>query len=465
MLSREELVLRLFEIEAVKFGSFTLKSGIVSPVYVDLRVMISYPSLLKEVSELLWKKAEEANVQYKSLCGVPYTALPMATCISVDHDIPMLIRRKEAKDYGTKKKVEGNCEKDSVCLIIEDVVTTGSSVYETAEILEEAGVRVTDAIVLLDREQGGKANLCNKNITLHSVFTLTGVMKILVEKEKIKPNQLQEVKSFLAKNNSFKPSTIHRSLSFRERGMQKQTHPVARRLFDIMEQKQTNLCFSADVDNFAELLELADKIGQYICCIKTHVDIMEDFSAQNIKSLKELSVRHNFLIFEDRKFADIGNTVRSQYTGGIYKISDWCDITNAHSLPGPGIVSGLKSSLDDKSTRACLLIAEMSSQGNLADSKYKQSTVEMASEHGDFVIGFICTSKVSENPSHIHFTPGVKLINGVDGFGQKYLTPDEVIRRRGSDVIIVGRGITESANRIKTAKEFQEAGWMAYNRR
>ena len=98
----DSLVCQLYDIGAVKFGHFQLKSGMESPIYFDLRVIVSYPHLMSDVSGLLWSRVEQSGSTIASVCGVPYTALPLATLMAVEQNLPMLMRRKETKDYGTK---------------------------------------------------------------------------------------------------------------------------------------------------------------------------------------------------------------------------------------------------------------------------------------------------------------------------------------------------------------------------
>jgi uridine monophosphate synthetase len=90
------------------------------------------------------------------ICGVPYAALPMATAMSLESYIPLIIKRKEAKSYGTKKLIEGIYQKGQNCLLVEDVITSGKSLLETIPEIEQEDLKVSDIVVVLDREQGGK---------------------------------------------------------------------------------------------------------------------------------------------------------------------------------------------------------------------------------------------------------------------------------------------------------------------
>lgn len=110
-------------------------------------------------SKLFQSKIEETGLKFELLCGVPYGAIPLVTALSIDLDRPMIFKRKDVKDHGTKCLIEGVYQRDQSCLVVDDVISSGISIVETIESLRKSGVIVADTLVILDREQGGAENL------------------------------------------------------------------------------------------------------------------------------------------------------------------------------------------------------------------------------------------------------------------------------------------------------------------
>lgn len=185
----------LYKVGAIKLGRFTLKSGQISPIYIDLRLIISYPDVLRQAAKLMWDKVHNCHMDL--ICGIPYTALPIATCISLQHSIPMVMRRKEKKSYGTKQTIEGAYTAGQRCLLVEDVITTGGSVIETATDLEEVGLQITDVVVLIDREQGGKKNLEEKNYKVHAALTLSDILTELLATDLLSESEKSDINKLL----------------------------------------------------------------------------------------------------------------------------------------------------------------------------------------------------------------------------------------------------------------------------
>jgi len=241
-------------------------------------------------------------------------------------------------------------------------------------------------------------------------------------------------------------------------------NPSARELFMIMEEKQTNLCVALDVDNKEDFLRIANDIAPHICVLKTHIDIINDFDIHLLLELQELSKKKRFLVFEDRKFADIGKTVIDQYENGVYKIANWAHLVTAHSVAGPGTIEGIRKNGLQRG-KGILLLAEMSSEGSLAKGVYTEETIKMAQQYSDIVIGFITQNKLTKEPNFVNMTPGINLDENRGAFRQQYRTPREAILESGTDVIIVGSGIVKSDDPAAEAKRYKKAGWSAYEER
>lgn len=254
-------------------------------------------------------------------------------------------------------------------------------------------------------------------------------------------------------------NTAMNRLSYEEK-LARARNPAAQQLLSFIVEKESNLCASLDVSTVAEVLSIAEKIGDQVCMIKTHVDTYTDFTLDAMQYLHELGEKKHFSVFEDRKFADIGNTVKMQYKKGVHHIVEWSDITNAHLVPGPGIVAGLKEVGMPKG-RGLLLLAEMSSAGSLATGEYTRTAYQWAREYPEFVIGFIGKGHPDAPADLLMCTPGIHLESSGDQLGQQYQTPCDAIVA-GTDIIIVGRGIYTKSNPQETAELYRKTAWEAY---
>ena len=195
----ESLALGLYEIGAVKFGRFELQSGRISPIYVDLRVMISRPSLLRQAAQAYQQLL--APLSFDLLGAIPYGGLPIGTAIALEMNRPMIFHRKQAKNYGTGRQIEGIWSVGQRVVIIEDVITSGESILQGIAVLKAAGLQVLDAAVLINRQQGGAENLAANGYTLHSVFTLEKLLDLLLQVKKIDTSLYQRVIASQHQNN------------------------------------------------------------------------------------------------------------------------------------------------------------------------------------------------------------------------------------------------------------------------
>jgi uridine monophosphate synthetase len=185
----------LLSSNCVRFGQFTLKSGLVSPIYLDLRRLVSYPAILKRVAHAYGEILRPLN--FDRIAGIPYAALPIATAASLELNKPLLYPRREVKDYGTKAAIEGEYNAGETVVVLDDLATTGETKFEAIEKLTGAGLKVRDIVVLIDRGQGAGDLLARAGFSLHAVTTLPRLLDIWRESNAITMEQYAAVQEFL----------------------------------------------------------------------------------------------------------------------------------------------------------------------------------------------------------------------------------------------------------------------------
>ena len=157
--------------------------------------MVSYPRVLRETAQVMAQLL--ATLQFDRIAAIPYAALPIGTAVALEMDRPLVYPRREKKDYGTGRAVEGEYRAGETIVVIDDVITTGASKIEAIEPLTLAKLKVRDIVVLVDREQGGAQEIAKKGYQVHSIFKITEMMRILEEAGKVTESQHRDVLTFL----------------------------------------------------------------------------------------------------------------------------------------------------------------------------------------------------------------------------------------------------------------------------
>ena len=449
----EELIINLYDKGCIKTGQFQLKNGSMSPIYIDLKNIISYPFIVNKITQLIWEKIKD--IEFDHLCGIPYGGIPISSVLSCNYNKPMLMLRKEIKKYGTNKIIEGTYKPNQKCILIEDVITTGSSLQGVIKTLKKLNLEIEHIVVICDRRSHNAKNLFLTQYNLTSLFSIYDVLKILLSNNKITYDCYTNILDYVDKYKT-------QYLSFNQR-RELTTNTLTKKIFNIMETKKTNLCLSADLRDKNEIIKIINDIGEHICILKLHCDIIENFDEEFIQKLTKLAESKQFFIFEDRKFCDIGNTFLEQYCYGLHKINSWSQLITVNCLSGDGIIKSF-SKINKYKKRGLLLIHDMSTK-NLISDDYKNNVMNYAQQYRKDIVGLITQKRHDGDDSILYITPGVNYDIQKDKKDQNYRDPEQAILKDNCDIIIVGRGIIQSENPKKTAEIYKFLGWNAYQKK
>lgn len=316
----DNLVIDLYNKNCIKFGKFTLKNGTTSPIYIDLKNIITYPYLVNIIANFFINEIKSLETDY--ICGVPYGGIPIASLISNKNNIPMLMVRKEVKTYGLKKSIEGEYEQGKSCILIEDTITTGGSIQKFVNLLSYEGLVINHVFVICDRRDSN--NVPPLGYKIHSLFDITFVFKTLKNNGYINftDTNMSYLKSFIYNKyaNFMDLNSKKKSLKSRDK--------TCSALISIILKKQTNICFSVGIQEeieIGDLVKAIGKIGKHICILKINSDNIKGIknNAGYKKALLKMSNEMEFMIYDDQKITRKENIDLS---------GQWCNLTSIFGI-------------------------------------------------------------------------------------------------------------------------------------
>jgi len=199
---KDEMANILLKIDALKFGVFKLSTGKASPYYIDLRVIPSFPDAFREICEFYAQTiTDEIGLKtFERIAGFPIAGIPFASQIAYNLKKPFLYMRKDVRFSGRERRVEGILASGDKVLLIDDLLTTGSTLRKAADAVRAEGGVVTDAMVFLDREEGGMKLLEESGVKLHSLLRISEIANILYEIGAIDQESLKTIQKQIKKH-------------------------------------------------------------------------------------------------------------------------------------------------------------------------------------------------------------------------------------------------------------------------
>lgn len=454
---------------------FILSNNMKTDYYFNTKKIYSNPYFMNLITDKFVKKinnyTEKNNIDYEHIVGVPYGSIPLASIVSNKLNKSILFTRKESKAYGTQELIEGNYEIGDSVILIEDVITSGSSIINTVQKLENKGLIVSFIVVLFNRETGGLNDTIKKcDIPIEYIYNISRLSYYLQIKKLIDDFEYGKIISSMAvdkKNyinmiedkkveNKVMDTKIERNNNY-SFIFDSELNTI---LMGLIVSKKTALCLSLDVSKWSDAKIILDLCGPYICMVKLHCDLFIDIFEVDvfIKDLKCLARKYQFLIMEDIKLADVDRISYSKITNSFFKYNKWANYITVHGLTSQSIINYQKELIKEKIIKKqpineknkkedyfgnMCLVSQMNQNISLCNENYSKKCFKMLIDNDDFSPIVVC-----QNPdkntilNRIKLTPGVKFsVNGTNLKNRRYRNIKQAIVEEDNHIIIVGSDI------------------------
>lgn len=445
----------------LEIGTYSLKNGDKVEYYFNTKKIYSNPTILKYVGDVMSDRistfTKENDIDYQHIVGVPYGSLPLSSVVSHNLEQSLLFVRKEEKTHGTKSLIEGNYEVGDSVVLIEDVITSGSSIIETIEKIENTGLIVSLVVVLFNRQTGGLLNVEEQcEIPVEYLYDIDHLSKYLQVKKHINEydyskiissiaiekknhiNRMVEEKSNLEKDNKFAKSIKNYDFIF--------NNPLERLLMSLVVTKESALCLSLDVNKWEDGKKILDLCGQNIVMVKVHCDLFTDITNIDlfIKEIRVLARKHNFLIMEDIKLADVDKISYRKIKNSFFKYHKWANYLTIHGLTSKAVLEycSNKENNNDEETNTnhyanLSLVTDMNQKGGFINEDYRVLCRQLMKE--DESMGCVISQDGRHIVNKVKLTPGV----AIDGQTSQraYRDIETAIEKEDNHIVIVGNAI------------------------
>jgi len=306
---------KLIHLDMIKTGTFTLKNGTQSNIYMDLRQLVNYPQLFSYLTKLLYLEYPQlldiVSHPDSKLIPIPLGGLPLGFHLSSKQNIPLLMIRDKIKDHGTKRMIEGVISSRDQYILIEDVITSGSSIIQTLDNISGH----------LAANSSSTSTSTNPNIPAIICICNRGNIKTLRDIPVFSIFTLEEIQDYIS-NSLVNISKI--GLSYFNYGT-----TFSNKLYQLALIKKSNIILSCDFMTTQEILDCLQVIGSSIIALKLHLDILQTPNySEFITDLNTLKASLHFLIIEDAKYADIDSIMIAKINNSQLEINRIADAFN-----------------------------------------------------------------------------------------------------------------------------------------